>query len=485
MKTDGLVTTIGLEMHVELATRTKMFCGCLVAFGGEPNTRVCPVCLGLPGSLPVPNQRAVAFVTKIARALSCQIAPSSVFHRKNYFYPDMPKNYQISQYDLPLGVAGHLDVDVDRETRRIGITRVHLEEDTGKSIHVGVGGRIHEAEYSLEDFNRAGTPLVEIVTEPDLRSADEARIFAQELRSILEYLAVSDVRMEEGSLRFDANISVAASGERGTKVEVKNMNSLRSLHRALAYEEQRQGAAVADGVALEQSTRHWDEKAQVTKPLRTKEYAFDYRYFPEPDLVPMEPGADWLGDVEAELPELPSIRRTRLGAELGLRPADAAVITSSRAVADFYEAAVAAAQHADARQVANWVVNELLGALSDRGEDVASGLVSPATLAALVDLVVEGAISGNQGKEVLVQMLASGRAPGEIVDELRIRQVSDRSELERAVDEAIAANPDVAEKIRGGEAKPIGFLVGQVMRATGGTANPAVVNELIRERLGA
>ena len=295
------VTTIGLEIHVELATATKMFCGCAVGFGGEPNTRVCQVCLGHPGSLPVPNERAIAFAIKIGLALGCAIAPWSIFHRKNYFYPDMPKNYQISQYDIPLCLRGSLDVTTDAGTRRVGITRVHLEEDTGKSIHMGAGGRIHDAEYSLEDFNRAGTPLVEVVTEPDMTSPDEARAFAQELRSILEYLQVSDVRMEEGSVRFDANISVAPPGERGAKVEVKNLNSLRSLHRALAHEEQRQREVLRAGGQIEQSTRHWDEKAAVTRPLRSKEHAFDYRYFPEPDLVPIEPSPEWLEAISGEL----------------------------------------------------------------------------------------------------------------------------------------------------------------------------------------
>ncbi|MEA2501706.1 MAG: aspartyl-tRNA(Asn)/glutamyl-tRNA(Gln) amidotransferase subunit, partial [Actinomycetota bacterium] len=277
-----LVTTIGLEIHCELATSTKMFCGCAVGFGGEPNTRVCQVCLGHPGTLPVPNEQAVAYAIKIAVALGCGIAPSSIFHRKNYFYPDMPKNYQISQYDIPLGLKGVLEVTTDAGTRAVGITRVHLEEDTGKSLHMGSGGRIHDATYSLEDFNRAGTPLVEIVTEPDMSSPEEGRAFAQELRSILEYLEVSDVRLEEGSMRFDANISVAPPGERGAKVEVKNLNSLKSLHRALAYEEVRQREVLGGGGAIDQSTRHWDERGGVTRPLRTKEHAFDYRYFPEP-----------------------------------------------------------------------------------------------------------------------------------------------------------------------------------------------------------
>ncbi|MGH2767622.1 MAG: Asp-tRNA(Asn)/Glu-tRNA(Gln) amidotransferase subunit GatB [Actinomycetota bacterium] len=478
------VTTIGLEVHAELATATKMFCGCPVGFGGEPNSRVCPVCLGHPGTLPVPNQTAVEHAIRIALALSCEIASESIFHRKNYFYPDMPKNYQISQYDLPIGTGGHLELDLDGPRRRIGVTRVHLEEDTGKSLHAGVGGRIHEAAYSLEDFNRAGVPLVEIVTEPDITSAEEARAFASELRAILEYLEVSDVRMEEGSLRVDANISVALPGERGTKVEIKNMNSLKSLHRALAYEEGRQRLRLSEGAALEQATRHWDERAGVTKPLRSKEYAFDYRYFAEPDLVPIRPSPEWLARISERIPELPAGRRRRFVEELGLRPSHAAVLTSSKAIAGFFEAAAGAARAAGAGQVANWVANELLGRLAERGEGVGQALVTPEGFAALVDLVAGGKISGGQGKEVLSEMLASGRQAKAVIEERGMRLVSDRAELEGAVDEVIAANAEVAARIRAGEEKPLAFLIGQVMRATRGQANPALVNEVLRERLG-
>ncbi len=485
MATDlaSYVATIGLEIHVELATRTKMFCGCTVAFAGAPNSRVCPVCLGHPGTLPVPNEAALSYAIKIALALGCEIAPSSIFHRKNYFYPDMPKNYQISQYDAPIGVGGFLDIEVDGALRRIGITRVHLEEDTGKTIHVGGGGRIHEAEYSLEDFNRAGTPLVEVVTEPDMSSPEEARAFAHELLAILEYLGVSDIRLEEGSLRFDANISVARPGERGTKAEVKNMNSLRSLYRALAHEAERQGSVLADGGELEQSTRHWDEKAGVTKPMRTKEHAFDYRYFPEPDLVPLRPSSEWLARLRAELPELPSARRGRFVDDLGLPSSDVSVLTSTKMIADFYEAALGVAGKADPKQVANWVANDLLGRLAERGEDVASSNVTPAGLAALVDQVAGGTISGAQAKEVLTEMVATGRAPGEIIETRGLSQLSDREALEGAVAEVVAANPEVVERIRAGQDKALGFLVGQVMRATRGRANPALVNELLRERL--
>ncbi|HEY8201336.1 MAG TPA: Asp-tRNA(Asn)/Glu-tRNA(Gln) amidotransferase subunit GatB [Actinomycetota bacterium] len=477
------VTTIGLEIHVELKTRTKMFCPCEVAFGGEPNTRVCPICLGHPGTLPVPNERAIEYAAMIALAIGCQIAPRSIFHRKNYFYPDMPKNYQISQYDIPIGSGGALAIDVDGASSVVGITRAHLEEDTGKSIHVGGGGRIHDAEYSLEDYNRAGTPLVEIVTEPDMHSAEQARAFATELRSILEHLDVSDVRMEEGSLRIDANISVARPGERGVKTEVKNMNSIRSVYRALAFEEQRQRQALRWGEPLIQGTRHWDEKAGVTKPLRTKEFAFDYRYFPEPDLVPIEPSPEWVARLIHEMPDLPAARRRRLVEEFALTPYDAAVLTASRALGDFFQLAWIAAEKAEPKQLANWLVNDLVGRLAERGEDIADSKVAPDALAFLVDLVADGTISGAQGKEVLAEMVASGTPPADIVAERGLKQVSDRSELEQAVDGVLAANPDVVAKIQAGDPKPLGFLVGQVMRATKGQANPAVVNALLRERL--
>ena len=311
---------IGLEIHVELKTASKMFCGCANDFGGEPNSKTCPVCLGLPGVLPVLNARAVELATSFALALGCEIAPYSIFHRKNYFYPDMPKNFQISQYDLPLGVGGYVDLDMGDYATRIGVTRVHLEEDTGKSIHVGESGRIHGADYSLEDFNRAGVPLMEIVSEPDIRSAAEARAYVAEVKSILEHLEVSDCKMEEGSLRCDANISLRPVGrsEFGVKAEVKNMNSLRALFRALAYEEERQRDLLTAGDEVVQETRHWEEEAGVTQPMRTKEYAYDYRYFPEPDLVPLELGEDFTGPILSALPELPAQRRERFARDFGL-----------------------------------------------------------------------------------------------------------------------------------------------------------------------
>src|SRR5438093_923747 len=335
-------TVIGLECHVELATATKMFCGCLNEFGAEPNTNVCPICLGHPGTLPVPNEKAIEYTIKIGLALDCEIAPRSLFHRKNYFYPDMPKNYQISQYDLPLCINGHLDIEVDGDVRRIGITRVHLEEDTGKTVHAGATGRIGAAEYALEDYNRAGVPLVEVVSEPDMRTPEDARAYFTELRAILEALGVSDVRMEEGSLRCDANISVRPVGhvDLGTKIEIKNLNSIRSIYRALKFERDRQITALSAGEKLIQETRHWDENRSITTHGRSKEYAFDYRYFPEPDLSPIEPDPEWIEKIRAGLPELPAARRRRFRQEYGLDARQTALVAGSQEWARFFEEAV-------------------------------------------------------------------------------------------------------------------------------------------------
>ncbi|MGQ0678354.1 MAG: Asp-tRNA(Asn)/Glu-tRNA(Gln) amidotransferase subunit GatB [Actinomycetota bacterium] len=479
--TERLLTTIGLEVHVELKTATKMFCGCPVGFGGEPNTRTCPVCLGHPGTLPAPNEKAIEYTTQIAMALGCDIAPSSIFHRKNYFYPDMPKNYQISQYDRPIGEHGALEVESDGRIHRIGITRVHLEEDTGKSTHVGGGGRIHEADYSLEDFNRAGTPLVEIVSEPDITTPDIAKGYATELRAILEYLDVSDVKMEEGSMRVDANISVAPAGQLGTKVEIKNMNSLRSLSRALEYEIERQNDVVARGGRVVQSTRHWDEKAGRTHELRTKEEAFDYRYFPEPDMLPIQPSVEWLRQLSEELPELPAERRRRLVAS-GLSAYDASVLTASRALSDLFDQTATLARKAEAKTVANWIANDLTGLLA--GAE-GPGYPLPERLAELLDMVAGGEVSKSQGQQLLAKMLQTGRPAKDLADEGGIKQVSDTGALEAAIEEAIAANQEVAQRIAAGDSKPFGYLVGQVMKATKGQGNPNVVTELLRKKLGA
>ncbi len=481
---DMYETTVGLEIHVELATDSKMFCGCEVSFAGEPNSRTCPICLGFPGTLPVPNEKAVEYTMRIGLALNCHIAEHSLFHRKNYFYPDMPKNYQISQYDSPLCERGHVDISGDFGSTRVGITRVHLEEDTGKSVHMGGTGRIADSEYSLEDFNRAGTPLVEIVSEPDIHSADEARIFVAELRALLESLGVSDVRMEEGSLRVDANVSVRRRGEtqHGAKVEVKNMNSIRSVGRALEYEERRQRDALDAGEALVQETRHFDEKTGTTSSLRTKEFAFDYRYFPEPDLVPVAPSRELVQQLKESLPELPAARRERFASEYGLGSADIEVLTASTKTADWFEAA-AAVYGGDPKKVVNWIIADLYGLLNEAGFELHETSFTPAQLAGLISMIDAGKISGKQAKLVLTGMFESGDDPEKVAADKGLEQVSDAVAIEAAVDEVIAENADAADKVRGGQMNTIGFLVGQVMKKTRGQANPGMVNELLRQKL--
>ena len=477
----GWEAVIGLECHVELSTKTKMFCSCVNEFGAPANTHTCPVCMGHPGSLPVPNREAIARIIKIGLALDCEIAAHSLFHRKNYFYPDMPKNYQISQYDLPICVGGHLDVELsDGSTSRIGITRVHMEEDTGKTTHGSASGRIHDADHALVDYNRAGVPLVECVSEPDIRSPDEAAAYLRELRATLEALDVSDVKMEEGSLRCDANVSLRPAGTEalGTKVEIKNMNSVRSLERALAYEIERQAEALDAGETIVQETRHWNEDAGATASMRSKEEAFDYRYFPEPDIPALEPDAAWIDEIRASLPELPRARRARYEERLGLRPDVARVLVTSRAQTDLFERTVALG--AAPEKAANWITQDLAALQKDHEE----GLVGPEHLVDLLRLLDEGVISGAGAKQALEDAFSSGDGIAAIVERRSLRQVSDAGALGAAVDEAIAANPDVVEKLRGGNQGVVGFLVGQVMKATGGTANPKVVQELLRERLG-
>jgi len=476
-------TVIGLECHVELSTETKMFCACPNVFGAPPNTNVCPVCLGHPGTLPVPNERAIEFIVRIGLALGSEIARESLFHRKNYFYPDMPKNYQISQYDLPVCVGGALEIPVDGGTKRVGITRVHMEEDTGKTTHPGATGRISEAEYALVDYNRAGVPLVEIVSEPDLRSPEEAAAYLRELRSLLEALGVSDVRMEEGSLRCDANISVRPVGAEGlgVKVEIKNLNSIRSLERALRFEQERQVAALEAGEPLVQETRHWDEAAGRTVPLRSKEEAFDYRYFPEPDLPPLQPDPEWVERIRASLPELPAARRARFERDYGLKPKVASLLAASKGWGDFFEEAVGLG--ASASSVANWMTQDLSGLLNRARIELEESRIAPAHLADIVRLVEEGTISTAGAKQVLEAAFETGKPAGEIVEERGLRQVSDLSALGAIVDEVVAENPGPVEQYRGGKEGVLGFLVGQVMRRSGGSANPKVVGDLLRERL--
>jgi aspartyl-tRNA(Asn)/glutamyl-tRNA(Gln) amidotransferase subunit B len=493
---------IGLEIHTELTTiDSKMFCGCPVEFGGEPNTRVCPVCLGLPGALPVPNERAVEYTVLAGLATNCDIALWSQFHRKNYFYPDMPKDYQISQYDLPFCTDGYIEVDIegpgaaqrvdvegDEYTARVGITRIHLEEDTGKMVHVGgAEGRIAGATESLVDFNRAGTPLMELVTEPDIRTPEEARRFAAKLRLIWLALGISDVNMEEGSLRVDANVSVRPRGQRelGTKSEVKNMNSFRALHDALAYEIVRQTELLDAGGRVVQETRHWDVAAKRTSTLRSKEEASDYRYFPEPDMVPFSFTEEWVEEVAATLPELPDQRKQRYIAELGLRKHDAVTLSEDRGLTCYFEEAVDIAGADRAKVVSNWVLGELSAYVNAEGiEDPCASHVTPAMLVELIDLIESGEISGKQAKEVFAEMAATGDPAGAIVETRGMKQVSDLGTIEAVVDKVIAANPGQAEQYRSGKQGLIGYFVGQVMRETGGSADPKVVNEVLRRKLG-
>ena len=476
-------TVIGLECHVELATASKMFCSCPNEFGAAPNSNVCPICLGHPGTLPVPNERAIEFTARIGLALDCRIAPHSLFHRKNYFYPDMPKNFQISQYDLPLCVGGHLEVEVEGAIRRVGITRVHLEEDTGRTIHAGATGRIAGAAYALEDYNRAGVPLVEVVSEPDMRTPEEARAYFTELRAILEALGVSDVRMEEGSLRCDANISVRPTGhtDLGTKVEVKNLNSIRSLYRALAFEQRRQVAALQGGQPLAQETRHWDEDRNVTTPGRSKEYASDYRYFPEPDLTPIEPEPEWVERLRRELPELPAARRKRFRDEYRLEPHQAALIGGDRAWAEFLEMGVVLG--ADARAAANWMTGDLAALLREHDTELEGSKVTPQHIADLVRLFAEGTISSAGAKAALAEAFETGASIEEIVESKGLRQVSDAGALEAVIDEVIAENPGPVEQFRGGKQGALNALVGRVMKKTKGSANPQVAADLLRQRL--
>lgn len=464
---------IGLEIHCQLATRTKMFCGCELSFGEEPNTRTCPVCLGHPGTLPVPNAEAIHFALMIGMAFGCEIAPRSIFHRKNYFYPDLPKGYQISQYDIPLGLGG--------EVGGVRIHRVHLEEDAAKLVHAGASGRIHGAEASVVDFNRGGTPLVEIVTEPDIRSAKEAADWGRLLRATLKSLGVSDVNMEEGSLRIDANVSIRPVGEAtlGTKAELKNMNSFRFLERGIDAEIARQEAIVRDGGQVEQETLHFDPVSGSLSSLRSKEEAHDYRYFPEPDLVPLAPTPEMLARAESALPELPAARAERFERDHGLQPDTAKLLAFRGELGDYFEAALGA-DSADAGTLANWITGELLARLGDA--DPAESKVEPAALAQLVGLVSAKTISASAAKEVLATLAEEGGDPAQIVAAKGLAMAGG-DELGDIVERAMAENADAVEKIKAGNEKAIGALVGFVMRETKGRADGGEVQRMIRDRL--
>jgi aspartyl-tRNA(Asn)/glutamyl-tRNA(Gln) amidotransferase subunit B len=478
-------TVIGLEVHCELATASKMFCGCPNEFGDEPNTNVCAVCLGLPGSLPVLNATAVEYALRVAEALNLRVPERSVFSRKNYFYPDMPKNYQTSQYDEPITIDGWLEID----GARVGITRAHLEEDTGKSQHVGVGGRIHDADFSLVDYNRAGVPLLEIVSEPDIRSAEQAKRYVEELRATLLAVGVSDVKMEEGSLRIDANVSVRAPGtsEFGTRAEIKNLNSLRSLLRAIEYESDRQWALTQAGEKVVQETRHWDEESGRTIPGRSKEEAHDYRYFPEPDLVPVEPTQEMRERVRASMPELPAAQRARYIEQWGIGAEDARVLVDVPGLAAYAERAIAAVSGGGGspKDVVNWVRQEVLAYVNETG--LSPAVLAPEMLAELVGLVASGTISRQQAKDVLAESLREEKWPRTIVEERGIAQVSDEGAIADVIDRVLAANPGVAEEYRAGDEaakkKKWGFLMGQVMRELKGQGNAQVINRILEQRV--
>ncbi len=480
----GYETVIGLEVHAQLLTRSKMFCGCAAAFGVAPNHQTCPVCQGMPGVLPVINRRAIEFAIRTARALHCRINAECRFARKHYFYPDMPKNYQISQYEEPLAEDGRLEVpqpDGGGAMRRIGIQRLHLEEDVGKLTHEG--GVFESAAASLVDFNRSGVPLMEIVSRPDLRSPAEAAEYLREMRATLRYLGVCDGNMEEGSLRCDANISLRPRGssELGTKVEIKNMNSFRHVRAALEYEVERQARALARGERLVQETRLWNPDKGQTLSMRSKEFAHDYRYFPEPDLVPLRPDPAWVAEIEAALPELPRARRLRFVEQYGLPAHDADLLTADRALADYYEATVR--HHPNGKAIANWIMSELLRELHGDPAAVAVAPIRPAHLARLVALVDDGTISGKIAKDVFERMWRSGEDPDAIVRREGLTQVADEAALGAVVDQVIAANPGAVADFRKGKKQSVAFLVGQVMKATQGKANPQLVNRLLAERL--
>jgi aspartyl-tRNA(Asn)/glutamyl-tRNA(Gln) amidotransferase subunit B len=472
---------IGLEVHVQLGTKTKIFCSCPVEFGAAPNTNVCPVCLGLPGALPVLSRQAVELAISASLALHARINPFSRFARKNYFYPDLPKGYQISQYDQPLAEHGYLDIVTEAGKKRIGLTRVHMEDDAGKSIHDGFKD---SDRYTYVDLNRSGTPLIEIVSEPDMRSSDEAYAYLTELKQVIQFIGVSDADMEKGQLRCDANVSVRLKGTEkfGTKVEVKNVNSFRFVKQAIEYEIERQVEIVDGGGTIEQESRLYDAASGVTVGMRSKEHAHDYRYFPEPDLVPLRVSEHWLHEVRSRLPELPAARRDRFVNEYGLREYDAQVLSLTRATGDYFE--IAAKASGDGRTTANWVVGDLMGLLNAAGKGVESSPISAAHLGELVALINKGELSGKLAKEILPKMFETGDAPTVIMEREGLKQISDSGALEKIADEVIAANPKQVEQYKAGKTALLGFLVGQVMKASRGQANPAAVNEVLKKKMG-
>ncbi|MGA2096794.1 MAG: Asp-tRNA(Asn)/Glu-tRNA(Gln) amidotransferase subunit GatB [Candidatus Acidiferrum sp.] len=471
---------IGLEVHVQLQTKSKIFCGCSTHFGDPPNTNVCPVCLGLPGTLPVMNKRVIELAMRAALSLNCKVHEHSRFARKNYFYPDLPKGYQISQYELPLATDGWLEVELRGTKKRIGITRLHLEEDAAKNLHEGFS---ESATKAYIDYNRCGTPLSEIVSEPDMRTPEEAYAYLTTLRQIMLYTGVSDCNMEEGSLRCDANVSVRLRGakEFGTKVEVKNLNSFRFLQKALAYEIERHIGILESGGRISQETRLWNQHESVTVTMRSKEKAHDYRYFPEPDLLPVHVSSAWRAEVLRSLPELPEAKRNRFANAYGLTPYDAEVLTTSKSLADYFESLAKAG--APAKSAANWIQTELLRRLNDSGKEIEASPITPATLAELLKLVDSGKLTAAVAKKVFAAMFDTGRSPADIVAAENLGAQVDDSAIEQAAREVIEKNPDNVAKFKAGNEGVFKFFVGQVMRATRGQANPQSVNDIVRKLL--
>ena len=482
---EGVLTkyepVIGLEVHVQLGTKTKIFCSCPVEFGAAPNTHVCPVCLGLPGALPVLSRQVVELALGAAIALHCKVNPFSRFARKNYFYPDLPKGYQISQYDQPLAEHGYLDILAASGKKRVGVTRVHLEDDAGKSLHDGFPD---SDQYTYVDLNRSGTPLIEVVSEPEMRSPDEAYAYVTEMKQVLQYIGVSDCDMEKGQLRCDANVSVRLKGAEkfGTKAEVKNLNSFRYLKLALEYEIERQVDLIESGGKVIQETRLYNATTGKTVGMRSKEQAHDYRYFPEPDLVPLQVSDHWLKEVKARLPELPAERRDRLMGSYGLREYDAQVLTLTRETGDYFERAAAAS--GDGRSTANWVIGDLMALLKANGREISDSPVKAEQLGELVKLIGRGELSGKLAKEILPKMFETGDAAPAIMEREGLKQISNSGALETIVDEVLAANPKQVEQYRGGKTAVMGFLVGQAMKVTRGQANPAAVSEVMKQKLG-
>lgn len=469
---------IGLEVHAQLLTKSKMFCGCSTKFGEVPNTQTCPICIGMPGVLPVMNRKAIEFTIKTGLALNCSIAPYSRFARKNYFYPDLPKGYQISQYELPIATEGYLEIIVGGDIKKIGITRVHLEEDTGKNIHEGIIGA------SYVDLNRAGVPLMEIVSKPDIRSPEEAVEYMMKLRSILRYLGVCDGDMEKGSLRCDANVSLRPVGSVGfgTKTEIKNMNSFRHVKQALEYEIKRQKEIIEEEGKIIQETRLWDPDQGITASMRTKEEAHDYRYFPEPDLVPLVIGRQWIEEVRKTLPELPHIKRERFVKEYGLPEYDSDLITSSKAMADYFEECLRL--YPKPKIVSNWIMGELMRLLNQDNKEIEECPVRPEHLADMLRLIDKKVISGKIAKTVFEEIYRTGKDATAIVKEKGLIQISDEEELLKVINKVIEENPGQVSEYRSGKEKLFGFFVGQVMRLTEGRANPSMVNELLKKKLG-